>query len=111
MEKTLFDITGMTCSACSARIEKAVSGMDGTGEVNVNLLANTMSVVHDPKTASIERIVKQVEDTGYGAAPKEAGKHRETIPEESSRKEIRRMKTRLYVSIIFAVPLFYISMG
>ena len=111
MKKTLFDITGMTCSACSSRIEKVVSGLDGISEVNVNLLANTMSVVHDPKTISVTQIAKQVEDTGYGATPKQAGKSRETIPEDTSQKETRHVKTRLYVSIVFAVPLFYVSMG
>ena len=109
--KSSFDITGMSCSACSARVEKAVSGMDGVVEASVNLLTNSMSVEYDSKTIDVAQIVSKVEDTGYGAIPKTAEKRKEAPPEDASLKETRSMKNRLIASGAFAVPLFYISMG
>ena len=109
--KSLFDITGMSCSACSARVEKAVSGLDGVSEASVNLLTNSMSVEYDSKTIGIAQIVSKVEDTGYGAIPKTAEKRKEAQPEDASQKETRGMRNRLAASGAFAVPLFYFSMG
>ena len=111
MEKTQFDVTGMTCSACSARIEKEVSKMDGVKEANVNLLTNSMVVTFDSAVCNIVQIAKKVEDTGYGASPKSAAQKWETTTEEPAQAEIRHIKTRLIVSVIFTVPLFYIAMG
>ena len=111
MEKSLFNITGMACSACSARVEKTVSNLDGVREVTVNLLTNSMTVVFDAKTVSVLHIVQRVEDAGYSAAPKTTEPRKEAMPEDTSQKETRHMKNRLIISILFSVPLFYISMG
>ncbi|HCC36742.1 MAG TPA: heavy metal translocating P-type ATPase [Treponema sp.] len=112
MEKVLFDIAGMTCSACSARIEKGLSKLDGINEVNVNLLTNSMAVTFNAERINIDQIVKAVSDIGYGASPKITdAKKQETKPADMAQSEIGAMKSRLITSIVFTVPLFYISMG
>ncbi len=77
MEKALFDIFGMTCSACSARIEKGVAKLSGIDSVSVNLLTNSMAVEFDSGLADIGKIVKTVEDLGYGASQKAAAKNKQ----------------------------------
>ena len=113
MEKALFDITGMTCSACSARVEKGVSKLEGIGEVSVNLLKNSMSVSFDEATLSTGGIIARVEKLGYGAFLHHdaAAKQADDRPADPFGEELRKMRLRLIVSIIFMVPLFYISMG
>lgn len=119
MKKEVFDITGMTCSACSARIEKGISGMDGAEQVSVNLLKNSMAVTYDESRLNPDKIVEKVEDIGYGAAlrrnPSEsAGGKRAAAAEKgggAAEAEMQRMKKRLIVSLVFTIPLFYISMG
>lgn len=112
LEKVLFDITGMTCSACSARIEKGLSKLDGIKEVSVNLLTNSMAVTFDGEQISTNQIVKKVEDTGYGATQKiAAAKKQADKPVDVAQLEASSMKNRLIVSLIFTIPLFYISMG
>jgi len=102
----------MTCSACSARIEKNLNKTPGVTEVNVNLLSNNMTVKYDETVLSEGDIVKVVINTGYGASSAE--KKKET-PDKNDKtdaeKEFIEMKKRLIISFIFAVPLFYISMG
>ena len=68
MRKQRFDITGMTCSACSARVEKTVSNLEGVAEANVNLLKNSMSVAFDNSVISEDAIIAAVQKAGYGAA-------------------------------------------
>lgn len=127
MEKSEFDITGMTCSACSGRIEKKVSKLEGVEEVNVNLLKNSMQVTYNPGDIDASLIIKEVEEAGYGASIRKAagspagsagsvGRSEKSpagtdTKNEEAEKEYSRMKFRLAVSVIFAVPLFYISMG
>ncbi len=114
MEKALFDITGMTCSACSARIEKGLSKMDGVREVSVNLLKNSMAVSFDADATSTSEIVRKVEDIGYGAFPRtEAAKKTRAAekPVDAARLETQAMQNRLIASLLLTVPLFYISMG
>ena len=111
MKTQKFDVTGMTCSACSARIEKNINKTGGVLEANVNLLTNSMTVKYDERVLSDKDIIKIVEDTGYGASSvmeKKAEVKREAKDDKS---EIKEMKRRVIVSLIFAVPLFYISMG
>ena len=67
MKKEKFDIQGMTCSSCSAHVERAVSKLEGIKSVNVNLLSNNMIVEYDENIANNEKIIKAVIDTGYGA--------------------------------------------
>lgn len=113
MKKDYFDITGMTCSACSARIEKNVSKLDGMKIVNVNLLKNSMSVEYDDQILTAADIVGQVEKTGYGAFLHNASTTtvNNKPKEDIALKEFQEMKKRLWISILFSVPLFYISMG
>ena len=107
-----FDVTGMTCSACSSHVEKSVCKLVGEGNVSVSLLTNSMQVKYDEKKISEEDIIKAVEDAGYGAsvagapAAKKAEKKGTVVDEE-----IKEMKTRLIISFIFLIPLMYVSMG
>ena len=112
--KRKFAITGMTCSACSAHVEKAVRKLDGVDTVAVNLLQNNMMVEYDETRTDVQKIVAAVEHAGYGAhlSGAQAGENRGTSHgEDPAKTEIRHMKTRLWVSIAFMLPLFYISMG
>ncbi len=101
MEK--YDVTGMTCAACSARVEKAVKGVPGVKSCAVNLLTNSMLV----EGGSPADIIGAVEKAGYGAS--KAGEKRTEMP--SADKETAKMKTRLFWSIGFLLVLMYISMG
>lgn len=112
IEKTNFNVTGMTCSACSARIEKGIAKLDGVANVNVNLLKNTMSVEYDGQEINDNEIIAKVQDIGYGASLKEAAQTKgEEKPTDAADLETKSMKTRLISSAIFTIPLFYISMG
>ena len=108
--KQKFDISGMTCSACSTHVEKSVSKLEGIKKVNVNLLQNSMVAEFDEKALSIDDIISAVKQGGYGArVPQQTGQ------QESSRNiaehEMAQMKFRLIISFLFLIPLFYISMG
>ena len=103
-----FDVTGMTCSACSAHVEKSVSRLDGVKSVNVNLLRNNMQVDFDKSIVSTDDIIAAVVSGGYGASV--AGK-KEEKKDTKTDGEISNMKFRLVVSIACFVPLMYISMG
>lgn len=110
--KEKFDITGMTCSACSARIEKTVAGLDGVEQVNVNLLSNSMTVEFSDKVTA-DGIIQAVEKAGYGASQHSSVPVRRKAEqtEDPAVKQQKNMKLRLILSIVFTVPLFYISMG
>ena len=111
-----YDVTGMSCAACSNRIEKAVSKVPGVTSCSVSLLTNSMGV---DGTASPEAVIAAVEKAGYGASEKEAhgDQAREkggsmAAEEESLKdKETPKMKRRLIASLCFWIPLMYISMG
>lgn len=112
MKTQKFDVTGMTCSACSTRVEKNVGKTDGVIEANVNLLTNSMTVKYDESVLNEGSIIKVVEDTGYGANSADAKRVQAKKDSKSGDKsEINEMKKRLIVSFVFAIPLFYISMG
>ena len=112
MKTQKFDVTGMTCSACSARIEKNISKTQGVIETNVNLLSNNMTVKYDESVLNEIDIIKVVEDTGYGAYLVEKIKSEAKKDSKADDKsEINEMKKRLIISFVFAIPLFYISMG
>ena len=76
MRKEQFHITGMTCSACSSRVEGCVVKLPGVKDVSVNLLKNSMVVSYDESEMNTARIVEAVENTGYGAIPKEASQNK-----------------------------------
>ena len=104
--KQKYDVMGMTCSACSAHVDKAVRHLDGVQDVNVNLLSNCMVVDYDENKVNDAMIQKVVEDAGYKAALEtqsvQAQKQEETVDDK---------KRSLILSFVFLIPLFYISMG
>lgn len=119
--KHKFDISGMTCSACSSRVEKSVAKLDGILDVSVNLLTNSMQVEFEEKVLSDEQIISSVEHAGYGACISgvdkiksnngntkgSQGQSNKNIVQE----QMNSMKKRLIVSFSFLIPLMYISMG
>lgn len=115
MRKETFDITGMTCSACANRIEKMVSKQSGAEEVAVNLLKNSMVVNFDETKLSEDGIIQAVEKAGYGAAlhmmSGTVKVEKESSKENTAQQTYRAMKKRLALSLLFTIPLFYISMG
>ncbi|MBR6543654.1 MAG: heavy metal translocating P-type ATPase, partial [Anaerotignum sp.] len=110
--KQKFDVTGMTCSACSAHVEKAVNKLDGITNVSVNLLQNSMVVEYDEASLTTDDIINAVKSGGYGASLQGVNKT-STIepPKNVALEEMKVMKHRLIASFCFLIPLFYISMG
>ena len=123
--KQTFDVTGMTCAACSARVEKASNKVEGVERATVNLLKNSMEVEYDGNPATVVAICAAVEKAGYGASPREEDVSTATAPaggstplasggnarQEAAAKEARQVRMRLIVSFVFTIPLFYLSMG
>ena len=117
MKKETYDVTGMSCAACSSRVEKAVAKQPGAQQVAVNLLKNSMVVEYDESQLSSAQIIAAVEKAGYGAslhakpgsAP--AAKAAETGGVSAAQKAYSDMKKRLVLSLLFTIPLFYLSMG
>ena len=120
--KERFDVTGMTCSACSSHVEKSVGKLTGVENVSVNLLTNSMQVEFDENKLDTAGIIKAVEDAGYGAAVKDghAKSGTKTSGQSGSQENnglsaveqnVKNMKKRLIVSLIFWIPLMYVSMG
>lgn len=105
-----FNVTGMTCSACSSHVEKSVSKLVGDGNVSVSLLTNSMTVKYDQDKISESDIIKAVENAGYGASVPGEKKNEENQGSVVD-SELKEMKTRLIVSFVFLIPLMYISMG
>ncbi len=125
--KGKFDVTGMTCSACSSRVEKCVSKLEGVDEVSVNLLTNSMQVKYDEKIIKEQGIIDAVVHAGYGASPAEndngfgssvlaehsegntgsPGENRKNLVQE----HLEYMKKRTFWSFVFLIPLMYVSMG
>lgn len=104
-----YNVTGMSCAACSARVEKAVSGVDGVENCAVNLLTNSMGV---EGTASDEAIIAAVEKAGYGASLKAGDKKSKAMPDDELKDtQTPKIRNRLIWSVIFLAPLMYISMG
>ncbi len=98
MKKT-YIVTGMSCAACSARVEKAAASVPGIGSASVNLATGKLTV--DPGTATEDALFSAVRKAGYGIRP----------PEEKAKPEKDTLKLRLILSAIFAIPLFYLAMG
>lgn len=123
MAQDKFDVGGMTCAACQAHVDRAVNKLDGVQSVAVNLLAGSMMVDYDPAQVSPDDICTAVDRAGYSASPVEAGAgssgnaqarsgvtHMES-PTKKLEATASAMRTRLIISIIFLIPLFYIGMG
>lgn len=125
MAQDKFDVGGMTCAACQAHVDRAVSKLDGVQSVAVNLLAGSMLVDYDPAQVSPDDICTAVDRAGYSASPVSAGTdavqsgsaqarsgaaHMES-PTKKLEAAASAMRTRLIISIVFLIPLFYIGMG
>ena len=126
MAQDKFDVGGMTCAACQAHVDRAVSKLDGVQSVAVNLLAGSMMVDYDPAQVSPDDICTAVDRAGYSASPVSTGTdaansngnaqarsgaaHMES-PTKKLEAAASAMRTRLIVSIAFLIPLFYIGMG
>ena len=104
--KRKYDIIGMTCSACSAHIDKAIRHIDGIQRVNVNLLSNFMVVEFDEDKVNDALIMKTVEEAGYKAMPEKT-----EVQQTTQNESIDEKKKSLILSFVFLIPLFYISMG
>lgn len=126
MAQDKFDVGGMTCAACQAHVDRAVSKLDGVESVAVNLLAGSMVVGYDPALVTTDDICTAVDRAGYSASPIDAGTgaadssdgaqarsgatHMES-PTKKLEAAASAMRARLIVSIVFLIPLFYIGMG
>ena len=115
--KEKFDVTGMTCSACSSRVEKCVSKLEGVKEVSVNLLTNSMQVEFNDAVIQEQGIIDAVVHAGYGASvqgKKETSSGKQKTREEGTdpvKEHLEYMKKRTIWSFIFLIPLMYVSMG
>lgn len=106
---TQYNVTGMSCAACSARVEKAVSSVDGVSSCSVNLLTNSMGV---EGTATSKEIIDAVEKAGYGASLKTKNKKvKSNSDDELKDIQTPKLVKRLVASLLFLAPLMYISMG
>ena len=107
-----YNVTGMSCAACSARVEKAVSKVPGVTSCSVSLLTNSMGV---DGTASAQEIIRAVEQAGYGASEKGAGNQAQSSMQEAEKQledhETPKLKRRLFWSLGFLLVLMYLSMG
>lgn len=101
MKKEVINITGMTCSACSSRIEKTVSELNGVQKADVNLLTNKMMLEYNEKSISLEKVIEAIEKIGYGVSY-------DGLKKEKKKDDHLR---RLILSILFTIPLFYLAMG
>ena len=114
MVKQKYNVTGMTCSACSAHVEKAVRKVEGVADVTVNLLTNSM-VVESEAPLEPQRVESAVAAAGYGAAVEgaaPAGQSKQAAKRENpAAAQLAEMKQRLWISFLFLIPLMYISMG
>ena len=112
MKKQLLDITGMSCSACSSRIEKVVNKMQGVEQMNVNLLKNNAHVTFDESVVDEKAIIARIEKLGFGARVHAAGAANAPVPkQDTAAQEMEEMRQRLIGSLIFAGLVFYQHMG
>ena len=113
--KEKYNVTGMSCAACSAAVERAVNKLPGVKSAQVNLLANSMQVEYDETVLDVAGICKAVEQAGYGASPANAAAAKTTGKQvegpDPVAAELADMKHRLIASLVFLVPLMYVSMG
>ena len=111
MKKLKFNVTGLSCAACQAHVEKAVSKVEGVTDVNVNLLANKMTVDLDEGVTNAQAVINAVESAGYGASEIGDKENKTSSPVAVAQDESKKMKKRLWWSVGFLIPLFYICMG
>lgn len=106
-----YKVTGMTCSACSSRVEKCVEKLDGVNTVSVNLLTNSMQVDFDENKLTEEKIADSVIQAGYGMEIPTGKSEKKEEKEDIVEKNIENMKKRTIWSFIFLIPLMYVAMG
>lgn len=111
MKKQLLDITGMSCSACSSRIEKVVNRMQGVEQMNVNLLKNNAHVTFDESVVDEKAIIARIEKLGFGAKVHAANVAAPVPQQDTAAQEMEEMRQRLIGSLIFAGLVFYQHMG
>ncbi len=112
--KETFDIQGMTCAACSSRVQKAAAGVDGVTAANVNLLKNSMELDYDGGEKTAAAVVEAIEKAGYGATRRAARAAAAAVPADpgkAAKDAIHQRFIELVASLVLAVPLFYIAMG
>ncbi len=126
--KQTFDIEGMTCAACSARVDKVTRKVDGVEDVAVNLLKNSMEVTYDGNPDTLDKIEQAVSKAGYRAIHRDVNNEGQNSSsgsvlgskcsaatsasvQDTKSQTQKEMKRRLVVSLVFTIPLFYISMG
>ena len=110
-----FDITGMTCAACSSRVQKAAGEVPGVASASVNLLKNSMELDYDGSPETAAAVVEAIEKSGYGAARRMPAGEKRAAPAErpgaAAERATREKRDQLLVSAVFSVPLFYVAMG
>ena len=111
MKKQLLDITGMSCSACSSRIEKVVNRMQGVEQMSVNLLKNNAHVTFDESIVDEKEIIARIEKLGFGARVHAANVAAPVPQQDTAAQEMEEMRQRLIGSLIFAGLVFYQHMG
>ena len=117
--KITIDITGMTCAACEARVQKSASAVGGVECAAVNLLKNSMELTFDGSPETLRAVCEAIEKAGYGATPRATSSAASTASQavaseqikESASKAVAEMRFRLVVSMAFSIPLFYVAMG
>ena len=113
--KETFDITGMTCAACSARVQKAAGEVPGVEQANVNLLKNSMELVYDGSPATVDAVCAAIDRAGYGAKPRSAqagqGRSAQSGTVDTAQQAIDEKRRQLIASAVLAVPLFLVAMG
>ena len=105
-----FNVTGMSCAACSAHVEKAVGALPGVRLVQVNLLAGTMKVEYDESALDDSSIIKAVVDGGYGASvrSKEGAKASAAAPPADPNADLKEMQQRILISFVFLALLLFV---
>ena len=113
--KETFDITGMSCAACSARVQKAAGEVAGVTDANVNLLKNSMELEYDGNPATIEAVCAAIDHAGYGATPRTVRQGSAAAAQNTSidaaQKAIDEKRQQLIASAVLSIPLFYLAMG
>ncbi|MCH1643199.1 heavy metal translocating P-type ATPase [Paenibacillus timonensis] len=106
-DQTTLQITGMTCAACAARIEKGLNRLPGVEQANVNLALETAQVRYEPGAVTLEQIIDKVSQLGYGAVLKPSEQESEDI----RTREIRKQRNKLIVSAVLSFPLLWAMVG
>lgn len=110
MRQEIYDITGMSCSACSARIEKVVGRLPGVQELSVNLLKNNMRITYDENQLTAADITEKITKLGFGAFLRQPDRQ-QPLPQNQPMDEAQEQRRQLVYSLLFTLPLFYIAMG